>query len=137
MVQIESPQAQEKFHPQKFLNSMGWLICLLILLIAFLTVFVTYQSQRKIKQRVVQLEQQWAQRGSETNLLQEKNEEASNKVQEIGFEMKRFKGQITGRLGQMDREHQSIHDTHRQLEVSLKTVINDLEHIKETFSIST
>jgi len=112
MVEIESPGDSHSHENKanKFLTSMGWVICLVILLLSFLTVVVGYQMQKKAYHRIDELEQSILKKQASDQGLSDQYGEVQGKLQEVSFEIRDLKKDLSERVAKLESEHKILRD---------------------------
>jgi len=136
MVNIASPKPSSADQTHNFLNSMGWIICLLILVISFITVFVGYQTQKRAARSVLAVEETVKKNSAEIVAFQEKSDEASNKVQEISLEINRLKKDLFAKIDKIAEEHHSLQQSNQELLSSVQNLTEEVETLKQAGALT-
>ena len=135
MVEIESPGDSHSHENKanKFLTSMGWVICLVILLLSFLTVVVGYQMQKKAYHRIDELGQSILKKQASDQGLSDQYGEIQGtlqaKLQEVDFEVRGLKKDLSKRVAELEAEHQTLRNIDRGVQDAMqraKAVSRDL-----------
>jgi uncharacterized protein YoxC len=137
MVEIASPHNSNENKSHKFLSSMGWVICLVVLLLAFLTVIVGYEMQKKAYHRIDVLEQSISEKQGSDQGLSDQYGEIQEKLQEISLEINNLKADLSERVGKLEAEHKMLRDIDKSVQDAVKkakTASQDLATKVETLA---